>query len=381
MNRVLEDSARSGPEVVLRVEKAAAPAGNRLVALDALRGVAIALVIFHHVWFRFPEVHYSNLGKFVAGIGWAGVDLFFAISGFLITTILLRSPIGMPLRAFYIKRFFRIIPIYMLAVALYVLAAVLVGQDGEIIHRIWLNVVLLTAWAIPFLGENGVPYTITWSVSVEEFAYILLGAMLFVNRGGFSRGLRWVVVSALVLRIASIAIFAFEPITLYYFAPGRVDGIAMGGVFATLRPSVVRRIAMPSWVPWLVWFGVVAACSLFKRESVVVATIGYTAIACASAWLVLCVANGSSSRSWVVTGWLASFGLVSYFIYLFHGFVIGALAAALPPNVANAFGVWFISGLVALLTFLAAKVSWHLVEYPFIQYGRQLASRYEAEGA
>ena len=96
--------------VVERTEVRSDPSHGRLVPLDALRGVAIALVIFHHVGFRFPTAPRGWAGDFLAAIGWAGVDLFFAISGYLITTILMRSSGKGGLRDFYIKRFFRIVP-------------------------------------------------------------------------------------------------------------------------------------------------------------------------------------------------------------------------------------------------------------------------------
>lgn len=360
---------------------AATSGPRRFIPLDALRGVAIALVIVHHVWFQFPAARHSVVAELIAAVGWAGVDLFFGISGFLITTILLRYPQGESLVPFYIRRFFRIIPIYMVAVVLYLLAAIAVGHDDGVLHRIWVNFLLLTAWTIPFWGENGVPYTITWSVSVEEFAYLLFGFLFIASRPDFAMLLRWVVVGALVVRVVCIALFAFEPITLYYFAPGRVDAIAMGGVMATLRRDTIRRLTVPVWIPWIVWFAVVAACALVRRETVLVATVGYTAIACASAWLVLCVVGRPEDRLWPVTRWFASLGLVSYFVYLFHGFVIAALVRLLPPQVGAAAGVLGLSVVVAIITFLAARLSWKFFEYPLIRRGRCMSDSYGSAGS
>jgi Predicted acyltransferases len=377
MSRAVE-TFRSGEADGVSLHQGSVASGReRLVSLDALRGVAISLVIIHHTWFRLPEAQDSWLARSVASIGWAGVDLFFAISGFLITTILLRTTEGESLWPFYIKRFFRIIPIYVIAVALYFALALVLGHESAILHRIWINFALLTAWAIPFLGEHGVPYTITWSVSVEEFAYILLGLGLLAGRKHFFTGLWLIVLLALLVRVLSIAWFSVEPITLYYFAPGRIDSIAMGGVMAALHPHTIRRLSVPIMVPWLTWIGVIAACAIVKRESVVVATFGYTAIACSSAWLVLCVASRQVASPWRLTRNLASFGLVSYFIYLFHGFVLGAIALLVPSKVAAAIGVFPIAIVVALATYLLAMASWRLFEYPLILRGRRLAAKCE----
>lgn len=364
--------------IVDRTEKSEEPSLSRLVPLDALRGVAIALVIFHHVGFHFPTAPRGWLGDFLVAIGWAGVDLFFAISGYLITTILLRSTDKGALRDFYIKRFFRIVPLYLLALLVFVAASLWTGNDREVLGRLWINAVFLTAWVIPFLGENGVPYTITWSVSVEEFAYLLFGALTLLGTHRFRLSLPWIIASALVLRVVAIACFAFEPITLYYFAPGRIDAIASGGLAALAAPSMVRKLSVSPWIPWLAWAATVGALSLRHREDPLVATLGYSLIAFASAWLVLSIANLPKRKSGFVTEWIAKLGLVSYFVYLFHGFVIGALFRFLPEQWNGCLNTWVLALLTLLLTYLPAWISWKFLEYPLIRVGRHIASRRHA---
>lgn len=352
-----------------------ADGGERFLPLDALRGIAIALVVFHHVGFHFPSAPRGWLGDFLGGIGWAGVDLFFAISGYLITTILLRSSGKGSLRQFYIKRFFRIVPLYMIALFLFAVAAVITGNDREVLDRLWINVLFLTAWFIPFLGENGVPYTITWSVSVEEFAYLLFGAFSLTGVRGFRACLCWVVAGALAVRVTSIAFYAFEPITLYYFAPGRVDAIAAGGLAAIAAPWLVRRLTLRPWIPFLAWLLVVGVMVMLKRENPVVATLGYTLLAFSSAWVVLAVATLPRRERSRATQWLAKLGLVSYFVYLFHGFVIGALNRFLPEAWSLNLTAWGLVAATLLLSYVPARLSWHLLEKPLILLGRRIADQ------
>lgn len=360
---------------VARAEASEEPFDGRLVPLDALRGIAIALVILHHVGLRFPDMARGWFGNFLVAIGWAGVDMFFAISGYLITTILLRSFESGALRAFYLKRFFRIVPLYLLALLVFAAASFLTGNDREVLGRLWMNALFLTAWVIPFFGENGVPYTITWSVSVEEFAYLLFGAITLLGAHRFRLSLYWITVAAFAIRVISIGWFAFEPITLYYFAPGRIDAIATGGLAAIAAPSSVRRLSVSPWIPWLVWVATVGVLSILHREDPLVATLGYTLIAFASAWLVLSIANLPKRKSGVVTAWIAKLGLVSYFVYLFHGFVIGAVFRFLPALWSSYLNVWVLAIATLLLIYPPAWLSWKFLEYPLIKTGRRIASR------
>lgn len=352
-------------------------AGNRLLPLDALRGVAILLVIFHHVGLRFPGAWRGMAGEFLANIGWAGVDLFFAISGYLITSILMRATATGAIRAFFVKRFFRIVPLYLAAVALFVCSSILFGNEREVLGRIWINLLFLTAWFIPFFSDHGVPYIITWSVSVEEFAYLLFGAIAWTGVGRLRMSLRWIVATALIVRIATIALFHIEPITLYYFAPGRIDAIAMGGLAATM--SIQRGRALAPWIPWLVVMGIVGVCSLLGRENPLVATIGYSLIAIASAWLVVSIARAPARTNMLATRVLARLGLVSYFVYLFHEFVVAGLLLLIPHAWLPYANVWVLAVIVTLLVYLPARLSWEWLEYPLIRLGHRIASRMTAQ--
>jgi peptidoglycan/LPS O-acetylase OafA/YrhL len=364
----------------IRIPAGAAPdftTGNRLLPLDALRGVAISLVIFHHVGLRFPGVWRGMLGDFLVNIGWAGVDIFFAISGYLITSILVRASEAGAIRGFFVKRFFRIVPLYLVAIALFACASLQLGYEREVLGRIWIDLLLLTAWFIPFFGDNGVPYIITWSVSVEEFAYLLFGAIAWTGVGRLRRSLRWIVAAALIVRIAAVMLFHFQPITLYYFAPGRIDAIAMGGLAATL--SINARWAITPWIPWLVVIATVGLLSLLGRDNLLVATIGYTLIAVASAWLVASIANAPVRTSMLATRVLARLGLVSYFVYLFHEFVVAGLLMIVPHAWLAYLNAWLLAVIVTLLSYFPARLSWIWFEYPLIRLGHRIASRCTAQ--
>lgn len=346
---------------------------DRLIPLDALRGVAIALVIFHHVGLRFPRAPRSPIGDFLVATGWAGVDIFFAISGFLITSILLRAFNRGALKSFYLKRAFRIVPLYLVALAAFLASSIVSGNDQQVVGRLWVNLLFLTAWVIPFVGENGVPYTITWSVSVEEFAYLLLGGIALFGHRRFRVTLCVIAALALLVRAMSPALLGVAPITMYYFAPGRIDAIAYGGLAALAGPVFARRAAVAPWIPAIVTAGLIGLMSHWGREDMRVVVAGYSVIGIASAWLVLCVAGLPQGRHALPTRALASLGLVSYFVYLFHEFVIAAVAMLLPRGWDARLDCWVLALGVVLLTWAAARISWGVFELPLIRAGRRIS--------
>lgn len=346
-------------------------------SIDAMRGVAIMLVIIHHVGFKFPGLPLDPAAAWLARIGWSGVDVFFAISGYLITSILASNSSRQGLKVFFIKRAFRIFPLYYLALTLFFTVSFFTGHDADVIHRIWINALAMTAWAIPFLGQDGVPYTITWSVSVEETAYLLFGALAFVARRNFRATLVVVVVAAVLVRVVAVVIFEVEPILMYYFAPGRIDAVAAGGVVALWSGSAAT-LANPKLRLLILGGGLILItfAAMLLRESAYVATIGYTVIALFAALSVGALATLRVRSTWSkrIVELLAYVGQRSYFIYLIHPFVLGAMPQVFPYPFWAAIGVWGVIVVLTTITLAFASASWRWFEYPLIQFGRRIAA-------
>lgn len=346
--------------------------------LDVLRGIAITFVIGHHVALRFPQMVSDPLAAFLKNVGWAGVDLFFAISGFLITGLLVKHSSLSGVKGFFIKRFFRIVPLYLIAIFLYASISILDRYELDILHRLWINLTFLTAWAIPVLGEDGVPYTISWSLSVEEFAYLTLGLFCLISPSRF-RPFLWAVAGiAITIRCLVIFQHPFDPLLLYYFAPARLDSIAFGGLVALgLGASLTQhRYASPILAASLI--AILFVFANLGRASAITQSGGYMVFGLLAALLVGALATIRSQLISWPSRLLAWIGKVSYFLYLFHMFVIAAFNLSIFLLFRNICGFWGLFAVSLGLTCAAAALSWRYFEEPLITHGRRIANRFSS---
>jgi peptidoglycan/LPS O-acetylase OafA/YrhL len=204
--------------------------GCHVDSLDGIRGVAILMVISMHAgWF---------------GNGWIGVDLFFVLSGFLITGILRKTRIE-PFywQRFYIKRATRILPPLLLGIAVAALSwprASLIGATGYALSLG--NVVDMTRFAIYPIGH-------LWSLSVEEHYYLFWPvAVLWLQR----RQLQWLLGTIVMVVPLGRLVFTYllphhEPYAIYLLTPFRIDGIALGSLLALLLEQRLWQERLAKW--------------------------------------------------------------------------------------------------------------------------------------
>src|SRR5581483_11845566 len=142
-------------------------------ALDGLRAICILLVIFNHTHCRYPPFIY----------GWVGVDIFFVLSGFLITTLLLRereSYGNLSLKGFYTRRAFRILPVYFIVLAGYLVLIPLLRDWTR-----WKEMKLALPYLLTFTQEfrpaaAGNIYNQTWSLGFEEKFYLIWPLLVLI---------------------------------------------------------------------------------------------------------------------------------------------------------------------------------------------------------
>lgn len=234
-------------------------ADPRIPALDTLRGLAVLLVMWGHTTVMKPACELDRIYKLVTQSGWIGVDLFFVLSGFLITGILLdtRGKRGW-LWSFFARRALRILP---LAFAVIAIVCVLVPNLPRATAQPWATLQGICdsparhqGWLWSFLGNVQIarggwcfgPLDAMWSLAVEEQFYLLWPlAVLGLGR----RGIMWLAGGLFALSVALKAILLARGVTIdaiIVLTPTRLDGLAIGAMIACLQ----RDGGLSQIVPW-----------------------------------------------------------------------------------------------------------------------------------
>lgn len=159
-------------------------------SLDGLRALSILGVLWMHAWFVSGPEYFNKLERVpILRMGTFGVDVFFGISGFLITTLLLRerSKNGqISLRNFYLRRSLRIWPLYYATLGFYVLLVIFLqrgtGRDHVFFHFLPGYLTYTYTWFAGWATSNAI-FHFAWSLSVEEQFYVLWALVLRVLRG------------------------------------------------------------------------------------------------------------------------------------------------------------------------------------------------------
>ena len=369
---------------------------RRVAALDGVRGLAILLVVAHTAVPTIGGDPGAAMRLWLAaiGIGWAGVTLFFALSGYLITGILLdvRSSPG-ALWRFYARRALRIVPPYLaLLLFTFVLlpaAGVAVRGMGEPGHIAgWWYWTWMANWVMPL--QPGIAMLgHLWSLAVEEQFYLVWPlVVLFATERRVVRLSLALAVVALALRVwllsGGVVPHQVGATAAYNFTLARCDALLLGAAGATLerwRPggawwATARRVA---WGAAAALAVLAVARRGLRFDDPWVLAVGQTLIAIVCAVAVVGAARsqgGSTAARLMRAGWLRTLGKYSYALYLVtlpmaHAFDalwpagVSAVPAAIQPLAAMA---WSLAALGASLA--VAWLSWRLLEQPILSLKR-----------
>jgi peptidoglycan/LPS O-acetylase OafA/YrhL len=349
---------------------------GRQPALDGVRALAIGLVVLGHI----DDVLRPGAGAFPGGV--LGVDVFFVLSGFLITRLLLEEGDltgRLSLARFYGRRATRLLP----ALALFLVGHIVwvVTTDfpitrGDEAKSLLFIVLYLGNWSHK-LG-SGLLFGLghLWSLSVEEQFYLVWPCVLLVVRRRPSL-LRAVIALGIVTAIVvRIALWSGEGSWIQIFSrtDARMDALLIGAALALAHasgalarvPIAARRGMAVAGLAWIVGSAlVVEPSSSFLFHG------GFTLVALAAAALIA----GIVDDPWWLSGLLSRrgprlIGRVSYGLYLWHGLVLVWVQMEMPGS-SDA----VVLAVAAVLTALVVGASWLLVERPILDWGHRRFAR------
>lgn len=309
----------------------AAPLG-RVRALDGLRGIAIALVVLHHFW---P-------GSFPGG-GVVGVDLFFGLSGFLITSLLLAEHAAsgrISLRRFYVRRALRLYPALYAMLGAYLLF-VAFGDARTPLHDALVGAgyvsVYVFNWAKAASARLPIELGPLWTLSVEEQFYLfwpltLIALLRFVRAPrSLARGIAAGVLALWILRPVLWAVYGSS--ALYYFTSTWVDALLAGALLAVARHYGLAgrlRSLLSAWPTVAVSVAALAA-GLFYQDLKPAGVTYWVILPAYCVAICSCVAAAVDRPAIPFTriaslAPLVALGVISYALYLYNELVRELLA-------------------------------------------------------
>lgn len=366
--------------------------------IEALRAIAILFVVFSHLpsLFFWGQTKIDLIHPFFAF--WDGVDLFFAISGFVIARELVPKVAyatnqssesqWRTIVSFWIKRAWRILPSAWLWTAITLVGAYFFNSSHSFGHErvvftgaisAILQMANFRMWTC-FNNDGCGANSIYWSLSLEEQFYILLPVACLFLRRRIGWLLAFVVISQIFLHR--------EPVNFAWVI--RSDALALGALLAIASKREIYRLFEPkflqsSWLAIVPIFLIVALAALpsegAKREFMPFST-GIIALVSSALVFIASFDKGYITRCWVIRKPLAVIGERSFALYLVHFPVYAAtheIWFRLEPQGTVFGGTYFLRFLLTALgiTVIAAELTHRLIEVPMRQRGYQIAHKFE----
>jgi peptidoglycan/LPS O-acetylase OafA/YrhL len=353
--------------------------------LDGLRAIAVILVMINH----YGPVALPFAWR-IKAIGWVGVDLFFVLSGFLITRILLETRTHSHYyRDFYVRRTLRIFPLYY-CVLLGLFASMLLWNHGERYHD-------LTEWGSPlwswmYLGNvqmallGNTPHIFAliplWSLHVEEQYYLVFPILVrMLQRQTLLKVLVGMLVLSPLLRQLLSWWAPDNPYISYMLLPCRFDALAIGALIALRPVHLGRRLlgALTIGGGILVYF-LFATVGHNLWSDPFTRVWGYSLFPAVFGGVVLWILHYGSSwqTNWLNVAPLQFIGKTSYAIYLLQAPMAGALGTLLAGTALWSNDVCRFA-LICATTIGLAALSWRVLERPLLQLKERLAPHERVE--
>ena len=361
---------------------------DRLYGLDVLRATAIILVVVYH-W---PRVESQHVFRIISHFGYLGVDLFFVLSGYLIVGqsfgLLVKNEFT--LKGFYLRRLLRTLPNYYFILLI----------------SVWLEGISHFDWRYLFFLQNiGGLYNFThsWSLCVEEYFYLFLPLIiLFLNKKKWIKHIPFLISTILIIEIITRWCIwqqhrpdliyqndfnqGYEVYFKYIFYPtyNRLDGLAVGGFLAYLKhfnPEFWKKLMGQSQTLLIIAFIILFPTFYFiyKKTQLFNSVFGFTAISIGMAFVVVSSLSDKSLIQKIKIPGITTISILSYSIYLSHGFALDASRSLGNYFQLSPFGVTQIFIQIGFIFLFAAFLYWGL-EKPILRQRDKLLATLKHKG-
>ncbi|WP_312158944.1 acyltransferase family protein [Acinetobacter sp.] len=326
--------------------------------IDGLRAIAVLLVIFNHI------------GIALFSGGYIGVDVFFVISGYLITLILTQDIQSkrFSIARFYKKRVVRLAPAYFTVLTVVSVMAWQVMLPGELTQYfdsvmyatlLMANIYMRNEVGDYFSqGAEGIPLLHLWSLGVEEQFYIFWPLLLLLFVGKVSRKHTLAIVTALII---SLVFYAQHKLTqnaekAYYSMPVRAFELLIGALICFLPQLNLPKIIRQSLV-WIALIALFTAAIYFDEQTPFPGLMAF--IPCLATAFIIYLGQGTSSNNLLLSNRLSTWiGKISYPLYLWHWPIIVLFGIYMRPlNAEN-------QVVIVLLSMMLAFLTYQLIERP-----------------
>jgi peptidoglycan/LPS O-acetylase OafA/YrhL len=374
---------RSTPNPELAVRRASSC--RRLPELDGIRGLAIIWVMLHNTTNLLPPTLQgpSHVLAFLVHPGWIGVQLFFALSGFLITGSLLDTQRATNyFSAFYVRRALRILPLYYTVLILLLIVVPALHLGPTMLQAT--SKEQLSLWLFTVNWTNTAPcgFGHFWSLAIEEQFYLFWPPV--VHRLSARRLFAvcvYIAVIGLVIR-GIMVISGASSWTVYTATTSRLDALALGGAGACLlrmppaRAWLASRLTVVNLAALALFVVGIPVTHAYSTDAIRGQIFGYSLLALCCATIVsTSAADGGRSTPTILARilcWapLRSCGKYSYAMYVFHQLIHKLwgepwmiMTVGSHPSVHS---VYLYSMTIGLVSFCAACLSYHLLEKHFL---------------
>jgi peptidoglycan/LPS O-acetylase OafA/YrhL len=349
----------------------------RNLSLDVVRGIAIILVLIRHV----PGEPTSGVLRAIFELGWTGVDLFFVLSGYLISLLLYKemdTSGTIKLSRFWLRRGLKIWPSYLACFGLMVAGGAAFEIATGDLHAARNRVLASLPNLIFIQNYTGYWWPHSWSLAIEEHFYLLLPlTLIFLLRRSLTRKLPVIIAGVCVvvalLRIAMYAAGWHRWQSFYYPTHLRLDALAFGVLLGHLHRYQSKRFySIARYWPMLLAAVLFTGIAIrFPLESSKIAvTIGFTVLYLSyGALVLLAAAHPEFGSSFWPVSMLAWCGVYSYTIYLAHS-ALSIIPAFSTESVAQ--NLWLVRVLFWALSIAGGVILSHLVERPFLRWRQRL---------